>query len=79
MEPGLTRFESEQPNVKYVHVNIDERESETNKPLFEKYFKGEAIPYTVLVNDKGEAVSNWTGLETYDNLVASIQKLEMSN
>ena len=76
MEPGLTRFESEQPNVKYVHINIDERESPENKPLFEKYFKGQAIPYTVLVAEDGEAVKNWSGAETYENLVSSIQEIE---
>ena len=76
MEPGLTRFESEQPNVKYVHINIDERESAENKPLFQKYFKGQSIPYTVLVAEDGEAVKNWTGPESYDSLVTAIQGIE---
>ena len=35
MEPGLTRFESEQPKVKYIHVNVDERDKPENKDLLD--------------------------------------------
>ena len=76
MEPGLTRFESEQPKVKYVHVNIDEKDKPGNKELFDTYFKGEAIPYTVLVGEDKSAKANWTGLKTYEDLVSEISKLE---
>jgi hypothetical protein len=76
MEPGLARFESEQPNVKYVHVNIDEKDKAPNKELFDKYFKGQAIPYTVLVSEDGSAKLEWTGFESYPDLVNDISDLE---
>ena len=76
MEPGLTRFESEQPNVKYTHINIDEKDQPANKELFTKYFKGAAIPYTVLVAENGEARLNWTGKKSYEQLVEEIQAVE---
>jgi hypothetical protein len=76
MEPGLTRFESEQPKVKYVHVNMDERDKPENKELMEKYFQGESIPYTVAVAPDGKAVANWVGLKSYEDLVNEMAALE---
>ena len=76
MEPGLARFESEQPQIKYRHINVDEKDSPENKETFEKYFKGEAIPYTVLINKDGDAVNQWTGAETYDNLLSQIVEFD---
>lgn len=76
MEPGLTRFESEQPNVDYVHINVDEKDQPKNKELFDKYFEGQAIPYTVLVAADGSAKLKWTGAKTYEELVSEIQEVE---
>lgn len=76
MDPQLTRFESEQPNVKYTHVNVDEKDKPPGKELFDKYFQGQSIPYTVLIDDKGEAKKMWTGMKTYPELVQEIQELE---
>jgi len=76
MEPELARFESEQPNVTYTHVNIDEKDKPKNKELFESYFKGQSIPLTVLVDPDGEARQTWTGYKSYPELVGEIAKLE---
>jgi hypothetical protein len=76
MEPGLTRFESEQPKVKYVHVNMDERDKPENKALMEKYFEGRSIPYTVAVAPDGEAKAKWVGFKSYEDLVTEMSALE---
>jgi hypothetical protein len=78
MEPGLTRFESEQPKVKYIHINVDEKDKPENKELFEQYFKGQAIPYTVLVGADKTAKLTWTGMKSYEDLVREIVAVETS-
>ncbi len=79
MAPALARFESEQPNIEYIHVNVDERTLPQNKALFDKYFAGRSIPYTVLVGPDETARLNWTGLKSYEDLVQEIDALGESS
>ena len=76
MEPELARFESEQPKVHYTHVDVDKREKSPHKEFYDKYFKGESIPYTVLLDDNDTVQKTWTGSLTYDELVTQIKSLE---
>lgn len=73
MEPELAQFESKQPNVEYLHVNIDEKDSTAYRENFSKYFKGRSIPYTVLVNQDGIKITDWTGYVAYGKLVDEIK------
>lgn len=72
MEPHLARFETEQPNVSYVHVNVDERDSGVNKEYYDKYFQGDSIPYTVLIGKDKKSYGTWGGMVPYDRLVSEI-------
>jgi hypothetical protein len=76
MEPGLARFESEQPKVTYTHINMDERDQPDKKAIIDKYFQGRGIPYTVAVGPDGEVKARWTGYESYEDLVSEMAELE---
>ncbi|MCA9776743.1 MAG: hypothetical protein KC800_08510 [Candidatus Eremiobacteraeota bacterium] len=76
MEPGLARFESEQPKVTYTHVNMDELDKPENKALKDKYFQGAGIPYTVAVAADGEVKGRWTGYKSYEDLVSEMATFE---
>jgi hypothetical protein len=71
LQPELARFESEQPNVTFQHVDLDQRSSaEFGK--YHGYFKGPAIPFTVLIDTSGKARKEWEGYHPYNELVADI-------
>lgn len=76
MEPELTRFESEQPNLKYKHVNVDERDQPKVQQLLEKYFQGGSIPHTVVLSPEDKVVLRWSGFKSYTEMVNEIAALE---
>ena len=76
MEPGLARFESEQPKGTYTHINMDERDQPETKAIIDKYFQGRGIPYTVAVGADGEVKARWTGYKSYEELVSEMTELE---
>lgn len=57
-------------------MNIDERDQPPNKELFDKYFEGESIPYTVLVDEQSQVRKKWSGAMSYRDMVAEIKGLE---
>ncbi len=71
-KPALARFESENlEKFRPLHIDVDKREA----PEFDKYLsllqegsKG-AIPYTVLLDEKGLKVVDWVGAVPYEKLV----------
>lgn len=76
MEPELKKFETSQPNVAVIDVNVDEKEKSPNKELFEKYFSGPSIPYTVLLSEDKSVKLSWTGFKSYQELANEIKALE---
>lgn len=51
---------------------MDERDA-PEYLTYKEYFKGRSIPFTVLIDDKGQAVKSWTGYISYADLVKSIK------
>ncbi len=76
MEPELKKFETHQPQIAVIDVNVDEKEKSPNKELFEKYFQGPSIPYTVLLSEDQSVKRSWTGFKSYQELVKEIKALE---
>lgn len=75
-KPALARFEAENlDKFRPLHIDVDKREA----PDFEKHIvllqegsKG-AIPYTVLLDEKGMKVADWVGAVPYEKLVEDAQ------
>lgn len=76
MEPELKKFETHQPQIAVIDVNVDEKDKPPNKELFEKYFQGPSIPYTVLLSEDQSVKRSWTGFKSYQELVTEIRALE---
>lgn len=57
---------------------MDARDSDDYKKYI-KYMDGQVIPYTVLVDSSGKASHNWTGFQTYSQLVTDILKVSKSS
>ena len=72
LAPELAYFPPEQPNVSYRHVDVDQRDSAEFKQYFHDYFKGRAIPFTVLIDSSGKARKQWIGYYPYNTLVGDI-------
>lgn len=72
MAPDLARFESEQPNVEYQDINVDERDSAEFK-RYSRYFEGHGIPFTVLIDSSGDARKEWSGPARYEQLMSDVQ------
>lgn len=73
MKPALAQFESEQKNVPFTHVDVDDMEGKDFQK-FGKFLPKEnaSIPYTVLLTASGEEVGNWTGPLSYAKLVEEV-------
>ena len=78
LEPELTRLEKQQPNIRYLHVDIEAKHSPEFKTYFSKYFRGRAIPLTVLVAPDGKPAKDWTGYLSAEELVSDILSIESS-
>lgn len=72
----LALFESEQPSVQLVYVDVDRADSEPYKRHFRSRYRGRTLPFTVLVSSSGEAVRSWTGYFPYSTMARDILTLE---
>ena len=79
LAPELAFFAPEQPNVKVTKVDVDQRDSEPFQTYFKGYFKGRAIPFTVLLDPSGKARREWVGYIPYNTMVGDILALAPQN
>ncbi len=75
-EPELARLAKAQPNLLISYVDVDKRQSLEYQTSYRKYFRGRAIPYTVLVDSNGKSLQNWVGYLSYSELMADILAVE---
>lgn len=73
IKPDLARFESENlKKFKIVHVDVDKKDSPEFKKYIQLLMDGSqgSIPYTLILDDKGQKAVDWIGAVPYDKMVA---------
>lgn len=73
IKPDLARFESDNlKKFKIVHVDVDKKDTPEFKQHIQLLMDGSqgGIPYTLILDDKGNKVVDWVGAVPYDKLTA---------
>lgn len=72
MEPELTQFESKSM-IPLVNINVD-RKSDPNYIKYSKLMTSRSIPFTIIVNPKGEVATKKVGYMDQKELVEMTRK-----
>ncbi len=72
MKPQLTQFESK-TTLNVVNIDLDQKSSPSYKKYIDK-MTATGIPYTVIINPKGEVIYSAIGYKTSAELVTETKQ-----